>query len=225
MTLGPTLIRKALSTPTSKSTTRRLRKSYTIQIHSLPAVNCVALRKQVRRRSPGRLVFMSEKDKSAGESFYLERLKQLIRLREKHDLTEIRLQRDDQKWVLRRASQSGESRQGMAPAQAAQTPAAPVPMSAGNSLAAPESRRAPEEELLKITSPTVGTFYASPQPGDPPFVKIGDRVTPETTVCIVEAMKVFNQIPAEVGGTIHRVLVNDGDAVEFGQALFLVKPG
>ena len=78
---------------------------------------------------------------------------------------------------------------------------------------------------MKITSPTVGTFYGSPQPGDPPFVKVGDRVTPETIVCIVEAMKVFNQIPAEVSGTIHKVLVSDGDAVEFGEALFLVAPG
>jgi acetyl-CoA carboxylase biotin carboxyl carrier protein len=168
---------------------------------------------------------MSEKDKSAGESFDLDRLKQLIRLMEKHDLTEIKLQRDDQKWVLRRASQSGESRQGAFPAEALRPPSVPVPMSAGNPLTSPESPVAPEEEMLKITSPTVGTFYAAPQPGDPPFVKVGDRVTPETTVCIVEAMKVFNQIPAEVSGTVHRVLVNDGDAVEFGQALFLVKSG
>ncbi|MGE4004227.1 MAG: acetyl-CoA carboxylase biotin carboxyl carrier protein, partial [Planctomycetaceae bacterium] len=83
---------------------------------------------------------------------------------------------------------------------------------------------AAEEAAVVIKSPTVGTFYAAPQPGDPPFVKVGDRVAPETIVCIVEAMKVFNQIPAEVSGSITKVLVNTGDAVEFGQPLFQVKP-
>lgn len=78
--------------------------------------------------------------------------------------------------------------------------------------------------LIEITSPTVGTFYGAPQPGDPPFVSVGDRVTPEKVVCIVEAMKVFNQIPAEVSGTVRQILIQDGDAVEFGQALFRVKP-
>lgn len=77
---------------------------------------------------------------------------------------------------------------------------------------------------MAIKSPTVGTYYAAPQPGDPPFVKVGDRVTPDKVVCIVEAMKVFNQIPAGVSGTISKVLLSDGDAVDYGQALFLVTP-
>jgi acetyl-CoA carboxylase biotin carboxyl carrier protein len=71
----------------------------------------------------------------------------------------------------------------------------------------------------------VGTFYAAATPDDPPFVSIGTRVSPETVVCIVEAMKVFNQIPAEVSGTIVEVLVKNGDSVEFGQPLFRVRPG
>jgi acetyl-CoA carboxylase biotin carboxyl carrier protein len=78
---------------------------------------------------------------------------------------------------------------------------------------------------LTINSPTVGTFYSSPTPDDPPFVNIGSAVTPETVVCIVEAMKVFNQIPAEVSGTIIEVLVKNGDSVEFGQPLYRVRPG
>ncbi len=73
-----------------------------------------------------------------------------------------------------------------------------------------------------IKSPIVGTFYAAPNPESPPFVKVGDHVGPETTVCIVEAMKVFNQIPAEVSGKIQAVLVENGQPVEFGQPLFKV---
>ncbi|MEX0585021.1 MAG: biotin/lipoyl-containing protein, partial [Pirellulales bacterium] len=70
--------------------------------------------------------------------------------------------------------------------------------------------------------PMVGTFYPAPSPEAPPFVKIGDHVGPETTVCILEAMKVFNEVPAEVSGRIVAVLVERGDPVEFGQPLFRV---
>ena len=73
-----------------------------------------------------------------------------------------------------------------------------------------------------IKSPMVGTFYAAPEPDSPPFIKVGDHVGPETTVCIVEAMKVFNQIPAEVSGKILTVLVQNGESVEYGQPLFKV---
>ena len=73
-----------------------------------------------------------------------------------------------------------------------------------------------------IKSPIVGTFYAAANPESPPYVKVGDHVGPETTVCIVEAMKVFNQIPAEVSGKIIAVLVENGQPVEFGQPLFKV---
>lgn len=76
-----------------------------------------------------------------------------------------------------------------------------------------------------IKSPTVGTFYTSPTPDDPPFVSVGSKVTADTVVCIVEAMKVMNQIPAEVNGTITEVLVKDGEAIEFGQPLFRVAQG
>ena len=78
---------------------------------------------------------------------------------------------------------------------------------------------------ITINSPTVGTFYSSPTPDDHPFVSIGSTVFPETVVCIVEAMKVFNQIPAEVSGTVVEILVKNGDSVEFGQPFFRVRPG
>lgn len=81
-----------------------------------------------------------------------------------------------------------------------------------------------DESLHKITSPMVGTFYQAPSPNDPPYVKVGDKTTEESIVCIVEAMKLFNEIEAEVKGEIVEVLVEDGQLVEYGQPLFLVKP-
>jgi acetyl-CoA carboxylase biotin carboxyl carrier protein len=78
------------------------------------------------------------------------------------------------------------------------------------------------ENFAVIKSPMVGTFYAAPDPESPPFVKVGDHIGRETTVCIVEAMKVFNQIPAEVSGRIVATLVENGEPVEFGQPLFKV---
>lgn len=81
-----------------------------------------------------------------------------------------------------------------------------------------------EENLHKIVSPMVGTFYSKPDPSAPPFVKVGDKVMPNSVVCIVEAMKLFNEIEAEVTGEIVKVLANEGQLVEYGQPLFLVRP-
>ena len=80
------------------------------------------------------------------------------------------------------------------------------------------------KDLVAIESPMVGTFYASPNPDSGPFVSSGSAVSADNVVCLIEAMKVFNEIKAEVNGTIERVLVKNGDAVEFGQRLFLVRP-
>jgi len=99
----------------------------------------------------------------------------------------------------------------------AKTETAPQPAPA----AAPA---ADEANLHKIVSPMVGTFYRAPEPGKPPYVQPGDKVTANKVVCIVEAMKLFNEIEAEVNGEIVKVLVEDGQLVEYGQPLFLVKP-
>ncbi|MBB5325259.1 acetyl-CoA carboxylase biotin carboxyl carrier protein [Anoxybacillus tepidamans] len=80
------------------------------------------------------------------------------------------------------------------------------------------------DNLHKITSPMVGTFYAAPSPDSPPYVKVGDKVKTDTIVCIIEAMKLFNEIEAEVNGEIVEILVQNGQLVEYGQPLFLVKP-
>jgi len=103
------------------------------------------------------------------------------------------------------------------------TPAAP----AAAPPAAPQAGAEPEaepEELPRITSPMVGTFYAASSPEAAPFVQVGDHVDEDTVVCVIEAMKVFNEIRAETSGTIETVLVENAEAVEFGQPLFVVRP-
>jgi acetyl-CoA carboxylase biotin carboxyl carrier protein len=107
-----------------------------------------------------------------------------------------------------------------APVATVEAPAAPAPVEA----AKPAVPAQEEANLHKIVSPMVGTFYRASEPGKPPYVQPGDKVTPDKVVCIVEAMKLFNEITAEVTGEIVKVLVEDGQLVEFGQPLFLVKP-
>jgi acetyl-CoA carboxylase biotin carboxyl carrier protein len=96
--------------------------------------------------------------------------------------------------------------------------------------AAPEARdsaarpAAPAPQLKEIRSPMVGTFYKAPEPGAEPYIKVGNRVTPGQTVCIIEAMKIMNEIEAEIAGTVREILVEDSQPVEFGQVLFRVDP-
>ncbi|MFJ8516633.1 acetyl-CoA carboxylase biotin carboxyl carrier protein [Lysinibacillus xylanilyticus] len=109
--------------------------------------------------------------------------------------------------------------QQSAPAAAPVAPATSAPAEEAPA-AAPTNN---DSSLHKIVSPMVGTFYQSPNPDSPAYVKVGDKVGNETIVCIVEAMKLFNEIEAEVQGEIVEVLVKDGELVEYGQPLFLVK--
>lgn len=107
-----------------------------------------------------------------------------------------------------------------------QTFAAPAvaPVAAAPAPAAAPAAAAPAApSLAEITSPMVGTFYSSPSPDAPPYVEVGQTVTPETVVCIIEAMKVMNEIKAEVAGVIAEVVADNGKPVQFGQALFRVK--
>ncbi|MCA9073125.1 MAG: acetyl-CoA carboxylase biotin carboxyl carrier protein [Planctomycetaceae bacterium] len=159
---------------------------------------------------------------TGGEAFDLEKLQHLMELMEKHGLTELSLKNSGQLWRLRRGGH--ESVPMMAPQPMYAPPPQPVgPSPTGGGGSEPQPAPAVETGLL-IKSPTVGTFYAAPSPDDPPFVSVGSKVQPDTTVCTVEAMKVFNPIPAGVSGTIVAVLVNNGDAVEFDQPLFRVDP-
>lgn len=82
-----------------------------------------------------------------------------------------------------------------------------------------------QKEFYKITAPMIGTFYASPEPGAAEFVKIGEKIKPNTVVCVLEVMKLFNEVEAQVTGEIVEILVKDGEFVEYGQPLFVVKIG
>lgn len=158
----------------------------------------------------------------AQEPFDLDKLQQLVEMMEKHDLREVRLKRGNERWLLRRGPQEVVQ---FAPVAAPQPISVPAPVHA-----APASGAAPSAAGLAapsgtvdITSPMVGTFYRSPSPGEKAFVKEGDHVDRDTVVCLIEAMKFFNQVKAEKAGTIVQILVNDGDAVDFGQPMFRVK--
>jgi len=110
-----------------------------------------------------------------------------------------------------------------APVVQQSAPATPVAAPAKVEEAPAAAPASNDPSLHKIVSPMVGTFYAAPNPDSPAYVKVGDKVGDETIVCIVEAMKLFNEIEAEVKGEIVEVLAKDGDLVEYGQPLFLVK--
>lgn len=160
-----------------------------------------------------------------GNPFDLEGVRHLVEMMEKHDLSEVSLRNGSQQWRLRRGSQVVT----MAAPQVAAPMAAPVAASppAGQAVvpvSSPTTNDASDAGLITIKSPTVGTFYPCPADGEPPFVTVGSKVTPKSIVCLIEAMKVFNQIPADVTGSIAAVLVKQGEAVEFGQPLFKVRP-
>ena len=158
---------------------------------------------------------------SSQDIFDVRKIRRLVELMKEHDLTEIDIQQGEVRIQLRRAGSAGPAAVLPAPAfRAEATPSA----SAAPSRPAPETLAEPASDIHSavIKSPMVGTFYAAPDPESPPYVKVGDHVGPETTVCIVEAMKVFNQIPAEVSGKIIMVLVENGESVDFGQPLFKV---
>ena len=161
------------------------------------------------------------RDAASGGPFDLDNLQKLVELMDKFDLNEVKLQKGNERVILRRGL-GGEGGHMIPMPMQMSAPAMSAP-AAAPAAAAPSATPSSDENLPAIKSPTVGTFYAASQPGEPAFVKPGDRVKPESVVCIIEAMKVFNQIPAKVSGTIVRCLVKDGDPVDFGQPLYLIK--
>lgn len=109
-----------------------------------------------------------------------------------------------------------------AAAPAASSPATPAPEPGPEP--SPRRRREIPDGLAAIPAPMVGTFYPAPQPGEPPFVSAGDRVEPDTTVGLIEVMKVFAAVTAGISGTIEEALAGDAQGVEYGEPLFLVRP-
>jgi acetyl-CoA carboxylase biotin carboxyl carrier protein len=154
----------------------------------------------------------------SGDVFDVRKVRKFIELMNEHDLAEIDLRQGDQRIRVRRGPEVVSM--GSAPAL---PPAGAHGRAVGGESKAAEAL-ADEGKGILVRSPMVGTFYAAPNPESPPFVKIGDQVGPDTTVCIVEAMKVFNEIPAECSGRIVAVLAQSGDPVEFNQPLFRVEP-
>ena len=158
----------------------------------------------------------------------IRKLKELVRLMVSNDLTELDLRDSEEQVTLRRYSPAaGPVHFAPAPHMAAHAApafhAAPSAGAATPAAAGAGRDGADESDLHMIESPMVGTFYSSADPDSPPFVKIGDRVDENTVVCLIEAMKIFNEIKAECSGIIEKALVTNAEAVEFGQALYVVR--
>ncbi|MFA5252318.1 MAG: acetyl-CoA carboxylase biotin carboxyl carrier protein [Phycisphaerae bacterium] len=153
----------------------------------------------------------------------LQKIEELIEIMKQNDLVEVQIEHGDDKIVLKRSQpQSALGKTVVVPMIDSGISSVPV-RSNGIQTSASEVPSS-KEGLVEIKSPLIGTFYATPSPDSKPYVEIGSHVDAQTVVCIVEAMKVMNEIKAETNGTIAEVLVANGQAVEYGQVLFRVKP-
>ena len=149
-------------------------------------------------------------------------LKELIEFLKEQDIAEFELERGDVKVRIKRgtpvviAPATLPASAPIIPAAAAAPPSAAPP--------APPTSKSGDEGLHQVKSPIVGTFYESPSPGSPPFVKPGDTVEAGQVLCIIEAMKLMNEIEADASGEVVKRLVNNGQPVEYGQPLFSIRP-
>jgi acetyl-CoA carboxylase biotin carboxyl carrier protein len=155
----------------------------------------------------------------------IQKIKQVVELMKKSELSEFEFQEQDFKLRIKRDT---PGRVVAVPASAPAQVAAPAAVAAAPAPAAPSAPATPapaaaDPSVKVITSPMVGTFYASPAPDAPPFVGVGSQVKADSVVCIIEAMKVMNEIQAEIAGSVVECLVATGTSVEFGQPLFRVK--
>ncbi len=153
----------------------------------------------------------------------LNKIKQVVDLMKKSDLSEFEIQDQEFKLRIKRDLPGRALAAAPAPVAAAAPVAAPAPAP----VAAPAPAAAPvaDPSIKLVTSPMVGTFYATPSPENPPFVTVGSPIKADSVVCIIEAMKVMNEIQSEIAGTVVECLVANGTSVEFGQPLFRVKVG
>jgi acetyl-CoA carboxylase biotin carboxyl carrier protein len=157
----------------------------------------------------------------AAEDNDVKKIKELIEIMKNHDLVEIEISHGDEKISLKRALPQQPTTVAVPMAGSESAAAQVAPTRADLSRV---SRPQQQEQLTEIKSPIVGTFYATPSPESEPYVEIGSHVELQTVVCTVEAMKVMNEIRAETTGTVVEILVTNGQAVEYGQVLFRVKP-
>lgn len=157
----------------------------------------------------------------------IKQIQELVKLMNKTTIGEITIEEDGKKITIKQKKdpvQNIVSQSAHAPVQASMPPSAPAAQQAAEPPAKSSSPAKQAENLITIKSPMIGTFYRAAGPGKPIFANVGDEITPGKVVCIIEAMKLFNEIESEVKGTIVKVLVEDASPVEYDQPLFLVEP-
>src|SRR5690606_31797994 len=165
----------------------------------------------------------SKSGASGSSPMDVDLLQRIVDLMSTNDLNTVDLRDGEKRVILKRGPAAAPV--AYAPQYAApQASASPASSGASPEAAASAAAASADAKLIPITSPMVGTFYARPSPDAKPFVTVGSQVDEDTDVCVIEAMKVFNNIKAETRGTIAKILVEDRATVEFGTVLFLVKP-
>lgn len=147
----------------------------------------------------------------------VKEIKEILELMREHELSEVELEKDGLKLKLRKDSAGHAIVQAAAPS----VPVTPIPTGGDVGGSASEASK-PQVQGTQIKSPMVGTFYSSPAPDQPPFVSVGQKIKKGDVLCIVEAMKLMNEIKSEIDGTISEILVENGQAIEFDQPLFIV---
>ena len=157
-----------------------------------------------------------------------EKVKELVEMMKENDLTELEIVDGQTRIMLKRGTaQSSPQMVAMTPALAVNGSAVPVMEStsaAQSDAKVEEEKIAAEKNLAEIKAPMVGSFYTAPSPNAESFIEVGSKVEEDTVICIIEAMKVMNEIKSEVRGTIKEILASNGASVEYGQPLFLVEP-
>ncbi len=155
-------------------------------------------------------------------------IRDLIDFISKSGLNEVSIETEDLKIAIKRDAETRVIESSAAPAPVAAAAPAPAPAPAAAPAAEAPKADAPaaggDSNYVEVKSPMIGTFYRTPNPDSPPFVSVGDKIEKGQTVCIVEAMKLFNEIETEVSGTIVKVMVENASPVEYDQVLFLVDP-
>jgi acetyl-CoA carboxylase biotin carboxyl carrier protein len=162
----------------------------------------------------------------------LDELKELLQILDEKEIIEFELEEDGKKLRIRKASSNHDAPATVIAAQVlpagipSQQPVAPLPAGPPAPAAAPAAAEAPasEADALIVKSPIVGTFYRSPDPNSPAFVDVGDRVRPGQVLCIIEAMKLMNEIEAEVSGQVLKAHPQNGQPVQYGDPLFTIRP-
>ncbi len=153
----------------------------------------------------------------SNDVFDIRRVRRLVELMQDNELAELDIQQGDMRIQLKRNASLVHP-----PTEQVAAPTASPMVSQPAAPSSPQAAVADAEDVQLIKSPMVGTFYAASTPDSPPFAKVGDAVTPEKTVCLIEAMKVYNEIQAECSGQILAILVQNGASVEYGTPLFKV---